>query len=71
MNQCRFRGSLIDVRCSIACATGFAQLFEELHPEHAEALMQFQTRIQRSIQELGDSIYKKETLDAHDSTDTP
>ncbi|MEO7862136.1 MAG: hypothetical protein ABIU05_17250 [Nitrospirales bacterium] len=63
--------SMLDVRCSITCATGFAQLFEQLHPEHAEALRQFQKKIQQSCRDLGDALYKNKPQDGHDGTDTP
>ena len=67
----QFRGSLVEVRCAVTCATVFAELCQDLHPEHAEAMTRFRTRMQYSCRKLGDSIYKKELLDGHDEIDTP
>ena len=57
MSRSQFKGSLIEVRNSVAAATGLAQLFEVTHPEHAEAVEQFCVRLQKSCRELGDAIY--------------
>ncbi len=57
MSRSQFKGSLIEVRHSVAVATGLAQLFQETHPEHAEAVGQFCVRLQKSSRELGDVIY--------------
>lgn len=57
MSRSQFKGSLIEVSNSVTAATGFAQLFEETHPEHAEALEQFCVRLQKSCRELRDGIY--------------
>ncbi len=57
MSQSQFKGSLIEVRHSVAAAAGLAQLFQETHPEHAEALEEFCERLQKSCRELGDVIY--------------
>lgn len=58
MSQSQFKGSLIELRHSVTAAAAFAQLFEEMHPEHAKALEEFSERLQKSCHELGDVIYR-------------
>lgn len=57
MSRSQVKVSLIEVHLSVAGAAGLAQLFEEAHPEHAEAVEQFCARLQKSCRELGDAIY--------------
>ena len=57
MSRSQVKLSLIEVRLSVTAAAGFAQLFEEAHPEHAEAVEQFCARLEKSCRELGDAIY--------------
>lgn len=52
----QFKGSLLEVRLSVAGAAGLAQLFETTHPEHAEALENFCIRLQTSCRALADVI---------------
>jgi ABC-type Zn uptake system ZnuABC Zn-binding protein ZnuA len=66
------RPSLVDIRCALTVATVLADEFVQLHPEHAEAVTHFLTKIHRSCAELRDSISDKELpeQEGHDGTDT-
>lgn len=57
MSRSQVKVSRIEVCLSVTAAAGLAQLFEEAHPEHAEAVEQFCARLQKSCRELGDAIY--------------
>lgn len=65
------RFSLIEISIPLTVAFGYAQLFGELHPEHAEAVNQFCKRVARSRTELQASIEEKEQSEqeGHDGTD--
>lgn len=71
MRQSQFKGSLIEVRLSVTGAAAWAQLFEETHPEHAKAVMQFCVRLQQISRELGDVIYKNNPQVEHDGRHSP
>jgi hypothetical protein len=55
--------SLVDIRCALTAALGFASLFAESRPQHAEAVNNFIRDIENISKELGDAIYGSPTAD--------